>query len=372
MLGKRSLTDDQEKALCAAYLCGVGARKLGEHYGVSPQLVTINILGDRMKRLYTEHPLVGFYYGNVNGRTPGRRVRQRERNSAHFVLAYSGQHVENRELAVPFVGKDGVYELVYGNMYSPRTARLLDSIDASKIPVSRDPLEKLLEDVLEPLDGGNWPGRESVEERMALYKSSQMEKLLLEVLFGEYKKADFNLKDVYSKLKSRLLNELKEEADPSLSDLKAGIVHELLGKLPRQERESITEVYGLKSGMPRALRTAGLRVGLSPQGVKNYAERGIERLRLGANLTMIRLAASSMSDDAIVEKAAMVDRGPSGRGLFELGMDIRKSNRLEKVGVRTFTDLLEWLKKRPHAYGIGCALSKEIEDFVSKVSSNSL
>jgi RNA polymerase primary sigma factor len=68
-------------------------------------------------------------------------------------------------------------------------------------------------------------------------------------------------------------------------------VHDIVGRLPEQERNVIRLRFGLSGDEPRTLRQTGSELGISAERARELEERGLRRLAGTPELEQLRLAA---------------------------------------------------------------------------------
>jgi len=305
MAAQRKLTQEQEREVALAYLCGVGTDKIQERYDISNGTTRCTIVGKHS--LEWNDPLIEFYRQT--------NVHKRGRNAAHLYLAFCNRqevpHVPRRKL-VDVQRDKAVCNIVEESLYRPGIEQIVEWTALHHyVSCKASPYETFLHTIV---------GRTNEEQivRTALTKQ----------LWEEYQiGGPSSLHTVFCKVTDDLVLKIKE-GGLGITPTKKKIIEEALQTLPERERRVLGMRFGLDSyDGPTCLDQIGQAMDVSRERIRQVEAKAIRRIQDSTNVKRLQdIAGLCTEQDAQAHVDAMKVEAECARGQNGVYSEIRQED----------------------------------------------
>ena len=254
MATPRKLSPEQERDVALAYLCGVRSDFIGERYDVSNATIRGNIVGKRSPEW--QDPLVDFYRET----DPGNR----ESNSVHLFLSFrDGDHPVEPTGLVDSRKDGGAFDIVQDAIYNPGIERVIDATALDRYVDDRGPYDHLVRAIF-----GELRAYDAVHS------------LLVDKLREKYEpQAKLSLRSVLADVSKTVVEKVKD-GGLAWTDLKKGLVREVLSTLTEREQKVLGMRFGLDGYLgPGTLEKVGQDFSLTGNRIRQIEARALRKLR---------------------------------------------------------------------------------------------
>jgi len=332
----RTLEPVQEREAALAYLCRVDADAVGKEYSLAGSTVRLSIVGRRAPTW--NDPLVDFYRQTHN--------QNRNSNSAHMFLAFQkGVNPEPTGL-IDLEREEPVFNLVRDNIYVPATIDILKRTALSEYTARMQPYDCFVS-VVFGIHEGAWGIVNSalVSQLQEAYEPN----------------GKLTLEDVFRSVGDEIIDKVRD-GGLAWTDLKKGIVHDVLNTLTERERRVIGMRYGLDEyGGAKTFEQVGDDFSVTRERIRQIEAKALRKLKHPMRSKKLKgLIGLATDGDVMAYKTRLEEqerreqeylregykKGEPNpfleRPTDELDVGIRTKYALDNLGVKTLRELCRY------------------------------